>query len=214
MAYTFWSVVFGEQPSASKWNILGTNDAGFKDGTNFDNDLIKSKHIDWSATGGGDTGGIWWEELGRTVLGSNATAITVSFTAKRFLRIITYVTPASATSLVMTFNNDTANNYAYGRSNNGGTDANTVSNGNTLIGRGSTWTTKQMTDMFISNPNGELKLWHSHSVNEEGAGAGNAPSGTEQRGKYVSNTQVSRVDITGSSNALGTGSMMLVLGHD
>jgi len=29
MAYSSWSVVFGEQPSAAKWNILGTNDATF-----------------------------------------------------------------------------------------------------------------------------------------------------------------------------------------
>lgn len=33
MAYATWSVVFGEQPSAAKWNILGTNDASFNDGT-------------------------------------------------------------------------------------------------------------------------------------------------------------------------------------
>lgn len=33
MAYASWSVVFGEQPSASKWNILGTNDASFNDST-------------------------------------------------------------------------------------------------------------------------------------------------------------------------------------
>lgn len=33
MAYSSWSVVFGEQPSATKWNILGTNDASFNDGT-------------------------------------------------------------------------------------------------------------------------------------------------------------------------------------
>lgn len=33
MAYQSWSVVFGEQPSAAKWNILGTNDASFN--TNF-----------------------------------------------------------------------------------------------------------------------------------------------------------------------------------
>lgn len=33
MAYVAWSVVFGETPSASKWNILGTNDQGFFDGT-------------------------------------------------------------------------------------------------------------------------------------------------------------------------------------
>lgn len=29
MAYTSWSVVYGEQPSAAKWNILGTNDSYF-----------------------------------------------------------------------------------------------------------------------------------------------------------------------------------------
>lgn len=29
MSYQSWSVVFGEQPSAAKWNILGTNDADF-----------------------------------------------------------------------------------------------------------------------------------------------------------------------------------------
>ena len=33
MAYAAWSVAFGEQPSASKWNILGTNDAAFNNGT-------------------------------------------------------------------------------------------------------------------------------------------------------------------------------------
>jgi hypothetical protein len=45
MAYTAWSVVFGEQPSASKWNILGTNDAGFKDGTNIDSSAITTAKI-------------------------------------------------------------------------------------------------------------------------------------------------------------------------
>lgn len=33
MSYTSWSVVFGEQPSAAKWNILGANDASFNDGS-------------------------------------------------------------------------------------------------------------------------------------------------------------------------------------
>lgn len=31
MAYQSWSVVFEEQPSVAKWNILGTNDAHFND---------------------------------------------------------------------------------------------------------------------------------------------------------------------------------------
>ena len=33
MTYAAWSVVFGEQPSAAKWNILGTNDSSFNDST-------------------------------------------------------------------------------------------------------------------------------------------------------------------------------------
>lgn len=37
MAYTSWSVVFGEQPSATKWNILGANDASFNDGSGLNN---------------------------------------------------------------------------------------------------------------------------------------------------------------------------------
>lgn len=42
MAYQSWSVVFGEQPSAAKWNILGTNDASFNDGTGIGNGAISS----------------------------------------------------------------------------------------------------------------------------------------------------------------------------
>lgn len=45
MAYASWSVVFGEQPSASKWNILGTNDASFNDGTGIAAGSIKPGHI-------------------------------------------------------------------------------------------------------------------------------------------------------------------------
>lgn len=44
MAYQSWSVVFGEQPSAAKWNILGTNDSSFNDGTGISNLEIGSGH--------------------------------------------------------------------------------------------------------------------------------------------------------------------------
>ena len=45
MAYQSWSVVFGEQPSAAKWNILGTNDASFNDGTGIASEAILSRHL-------------------------------------------------------------------------------------------------------------------------------------------------------------------------
>jgi hypothetical protein len=49
MAYAAFSVVFGEQPSAAKWNILGSNDASFNDGTGIANAAITTKQI--TATG-------------------------------------------------------------------------------------------------------------------------------------------------------------------
>lgn len=45
MAYTAWSVTAGEVPTSTKWNILGTNDAGFNDGTNIVAGAINNTHI-------------------------------------------------------------------------------------------------------------------------------------------------------------------------
>lgn len=45
MAYASWSVSFGEQPSASKWNILGTNDASFNDGTGIASGVITANKL-------------------------------------------------------------------------------------------------------------------------------------------------------------------------
>jgi hypothetical protein len=43
MAYTSWSVVFGEQPSAAKWNQLGSNDASFNDGTGLNTGAVQQQ---------------------------------------------------------------------------------------------------------------------------------------------------------------------------
>lgn len=51
MVYQSWSVVFGEQPSSAKWNILGANDASFNDGTGITDGVIKPEHLkDGSST--------------------------------------------------------------------------------------------------------------------------------------------------------------------
>lgn len=52
MAYTAWSVVYGEQPTAAKWNQLGANDAGFKDGTNIDAGAITNSLLASTAVTG------------------------------------------------------------------------------------------------------------------------------------------------------------------
>lgn len=48
MAYASWSVVFGEQPSAAKWNILGTNDASFNDGTGLNSGSVQQVAVQTS----------------------------------------------------------------------------------------------------------------------------------------------------------------------
>lgn len=42
MAYQSWSVSMAEQPSASKWNILGLNDASFNDGTGYTTNALQA----------------------------------------------------------------------------------------------------------------------------------------------------------------------------
>lgn len=77
MAYTAWSVVFGEQPTAAKWNQLGANDAGFKDGTNIDaSAIITSKIADDAVTAAKLQNGIIYRRQG-----GNSTDPTVSGTS-------------------------------------------------------------------------------------------------------------------------------------
>lgn len=50
--YAPWSVVADEQPTAAKWNILGSNDASFNNGNGFEDNIIVNRHMaDDSVTG-------------------------------------------------------------------------------------------------------------------------------------------------------------------
>lgn len=75
MAYTAWSVVFGEQPSTAKWNILGTNDAGFRDGTNISSGVITPEKL----TTGAGTSWTWstWSPTWTSVTVGNGTVVSV-----------------------------------------------------------------------------------------------------------------------------------------
>lgn len=68
MAYSPWSVIAGETPTATKWNVLGSNDADFDDrigqlnddktlGTATDQATVYfdlATHLIWTVTLGGD----------------------------------------------------------------------------------------------------------------------------------------------------------------
>lgn len=72
MAYTSWSVVFEEQPSVAKWNILGANDASFNDGTGIGDGAILSKHLALTTGAGTLAGGSF--TTGATSMGTISVA--------------------------------------------------------------------------------------------------------------------------------------------
>lgn len=55
MAYASWSVVFGEQPSAAKWNILGSNDAHFASYIERSGFPIQGKSVGYTTSTSGTT---------------------------------------------------------------------------------------------------------------------------------------------------------------
>lgn len=72
MVYTAWSVVFGEQPSASKWNQLGTNDAHFYSflGDDLAWQSWTPTFANWTIGTGGSAGTTaTYTKIGRTVHG-------------------------------------------------------------------------------------------------------------------------------------------------
>lgn len=220
MAYTAWSVVYGEQPTAAKWNQLGQNDAGFRDGTNFDADIIKSKHIDWAATGGGDNGGIWYEELGRTVLASAADSIDVSFTAKQFLRI--YIqTKATGGTVENAFrvNNDSANSYAVRLSTNGGADSTSVNQNRAQLAGEFAYSFAGAILDVVNLASAEKNITGQRFGNFSGtpASAGSAPDRAELLIKWANTSQqinrITAINTTGTGD-FAAGSQVVVLGHD
>lgn len=72
MSYNAWSVIFGEQPSAAKWNILGANDAAFADGTGILDAGWTAFTPTWTTNGGAPSIGNgtlegYYRKIGRTV---------------------------------------------------------------------------------------------------------------------------------------------------
>lgn len=111
MAYASWSVVFGEQPSAAKWNILGTNDASFNDGTGIGNATI---------TAAKRTGGFYVGTFTPSVTGSLAVS-GVGFTPSA---ILVGRQGSSGTSVAMMFSFCTASSQQVISFTGGGAGAN------------------------------------------------------------------------------------------
>lgn len=177
-------------------------------------EAVTGAKIDFAATG---AGGIWWEEIGRTTLGSAGDTITVSsLPPRKHLMIITDLIATGGTiSLSMTFNGDTGNNYAVRVSVNNATDTTAASqaalNTHVIVAA-----YPQRQNLFISNIETQEKIGFFLTNSQNTAGAANIPGRAEGAVKWANTSaQISSVTITNSGTGdYAIGSEVIVLGHD
>lgn len=177
-------------------------------------DSVTAAKIDWASTGA--NGGIWWEELGKTTLSGAGDTITVSsFAARKYLKILVWTLNSGQIEPTVRFNNDSANNYALRVSNNGGADSTSTARSN--------WTVMvapsvapMLFEITVINVATSEKLGVISSVEQNTAGAANAPQRTERVGKWANTTdQITRIDIINAGTGdFAIGSEVRVLGHD
>lgn len=167
---------------------------------------------------GGAGSGIWWQEIGRsTLIASNDTITVSTFTGKKYLKILVGLTATGGTiGPSMTFNNDSATNYAVRFSDNGGADTSSASRASIPIDAGATISTPYYVYMDIYNIATQEKILTLHSSGASTAGAANVPIRREETAKWVNTSvQITRVDVAnGGTGDFAIGSEVIVLGHD
>lgn len=214
MSYVAWSVVFGEQPTASKWNILGTNDASFNDGTGIADDAILARHIANLAVSNAQMAAdTWlWEKLVSVTLGSAGdTLSTGTFTARKYLKVLFYVPTSGAISQGLRFNNDSGTNYAF-RYIAGGAFG-TVTSQTSISGIPGTGVL--FGSMEVVNVAGTQKVGKLTTTI-----GGNTAATTQADADYWFNwvntsVQITRIDLINSgAGDFAIGSQIIVLGHD
>ena len=203
MAYAAISFSALEQPTLAKWNILGTNDAYFNTqiGANFSS---------------GTTSTVWWEELGRTTLGGNASSLTVSsIPARKYLSLIMSWIPSGILSTQIQFNGDTGANYSYAYSFNGAANALGVSQNQLFASPNGGLALAGYSIIDFVNITAQEKIGFGRQIDVGAAGAGSAPSRSEFSAKWANTSaQISSVVFKTSTNNFAAGTSLIVLGHD
>ena len=162
----------------------------------------------------------FWEELASVDLSGGAANLIDSgtFTAKKYLWIQLYVsTTGGAVSQRLTFNSDTGTNYAQRKSFDGGSDTTSVNSSN-IDGMNDDLVTNSggFTNMFIINNSANEKLGIGHTISQEAAGAGTAPTRDEEVFKWVNtSSQITRLTFTNNkAGDMDTTTTLKVWGSD
>ena len=157
-----------------------------------------------------------WKELGRTTLGSTSDTISVtSLPDKKYYMVLSDVKASGFIIYNSRFNSDTGNNYAFRKSNNGGTDATTTST-SAIDQTDSGAQDASFVVGYFANKSDKEKLWQGNTVENSSTGAGNAPSRVEAVGKWAntSNAVSSYQAYNSHSGDYASGSEVVVLGWD
>ena len=144
----------------------------------------------------------FWEPLADVTLSSTGDNLSSgTFTAKKYLWIQTYISDTGGQDSVnMTFNNDTGNNYAFRRNNDGGTDATTAPSSHITL-NSSEVTEDLFSNIFIINNSSNEKLVIGHTIQNHTLGAGTAPKRKEFVGKWTNtSSQITEIDFDNDSN--------------
>lgn len=158
---------------------------------------------------------VWWEELGRTTLGSSGDTITVSgLTAKKYLYVVVSVIPSGGTiNAQVRFNNDSGSNYAQAGDETGGKTSFVSQTSLTCC---VTSNAKQYGGIDIDNIATEAKFIRSSFTTRGTAGAGTAPNWRTVFGKWENTANaITRIDVINPGTGdFASGSEVVVLGHD
>jgi hypothetical protein len=168
-------------------------------------DQVTATKIDWAATGA--DAGIWWEELGRTTLGSAGDTISVTgLPARKYLRIQGLSLNSGQNDTFLRFNNDSGSNYSYDAS---------VSVTFIALDSGTPSNPIFFTADIINVSNQE-KLVGYRTITRGAAGAGTAPVDRNAIGKWANTADaISRVDwVNNGTGDFAIGSELVVLGHN
>lgn len=185
-------------------------------GTGFNAGAIPTAAIANGAITAAKTTGIWWEEIGRTTLSVAGDLLSVSsLPSRKYLKIFVAVNATGGTVTArMRFNNDSGSNYAY-RENFNGAESAASSTSFIDIGAGVV-TAPTFIELSVLNISTIEKSVITAGMSPGATGAANAPSKSDNRGKWANTSVViNRIDIVNQgSGDFAIGSEIVVLGHN
>ena len=156
-----------------------------------------------------------WVELGRTTLACAGDSISVSsLSDKRYYMILGDKRSSGEASTSIRFNNDTGTNYSQRAAYNGGADGTNTSEANLNYDPDDTYNSFLVG--YIANRSANEKLLIEHIVNQQAAGASNAPTRGEGVGKWANTSNaINRIDyVNVNTGDYASGSEVVVLGWD